>query len=1095
VLSFADPAVSVVTKLIGQTSTSRIDGLDLQPGISNFFHGNDPDKWTTGVPHYAKVKYTGVYPGIDLIYYGNERQLEYDFEVHPFVNPSVIQMEFEGVDSIQIAPEGDLVLFTPAGEVRHHRPIAFQRRGTVEEPVDARFVLAGNRVSFHLGDYDPSRLLVIDPKFTWSSFIGATGDDLGNDITLDNGGNVYVTGYTQTVTTQPPPEGVTPPVPTLQTDPARGHEVFVTKLNSAGALVFTTYIGGAASDEGHGVAVDLAGSVYITGFTSSTDFPTVNPFQPATAGVQDAYFVKLNSTGDTILLASYLGGDRGDRGIGIAVDDSGNAFLTGSTHGDGTPACVNNFPVVNAIQPKFGCGLGDGFVTKVTPAGTIGFSTFLGGAGEDIPYAIAVDGAGDVVIAGRAQGINFPVANAMFPTFRGGTYDGFITKLKNTGSSFIFSTYYGGIGDDEAVGLSVDQNNTIYVTGYTNSPNFPLKNAPQSQLGGFRDAFLVKMQPNGTDTDFSIYIGAEDEDGGVGVDVSDDGFIYVVGFTTSLRFYAINSISGFLRGARDGFVIKIFPDASNVIYSTYLGGFGFDGATAIAVDGAGDAHVTGFTTSFDFPVTDGAFQETIAGFQDSFIVKINDDDVKSSSTFSFAAGGGAQLASAGLNANPTFGYVSVDVAAGLSPTGLAIIDLRAAGALINEVSIPIPVPTTAGRFFALTSATASTAVTFVNPNSEDVTIETYFTRSSGGSSLIQSFTLPANRQISGFLSGPPFNVPFDEIGSLTFLSTLPVSAVALLVSGVSSSEPVNIHLPIMNPFLAHNRPVFIPQIVDGEGWSTTMYLINSTEEPISGEIRFFRGGAPGEASVPLTLDTNLGVNSVFSYTIEGRGVYQLIGNATVDLVTGFAEVVPAAGSATPFAFATLQGDEETGFLSTTVEAVEQEFDFKMYAEISGNYPGPDLSATPAISIANTSAAPVTVNLSLLGFDGTNSGLSAQVVLQPREHLSRFLREIPGFQNLPSPYFGVVRATTAQPGVVFTGFRARYNEVGHFLVTATSPLRDLGNINPVIFPHLVDGAGFATQIVVISGAAGGGASGTIRLFDGAGRPLNLAILSE
>ena len=1094
VLTFADPALSVRMKLVGQNPGSPVEGIGLQRGVTNYFHGNDPGKWNAGVPHFAKVKYAGVYPGIDLIYYGNDRQLEYDFEVRPFADLSTIQMEFEGMQGISIGPEGDLILSTPHGEIRHRRPVAYQRLGAAEKSVEAAFVLHGNRVSFDIGRYDRRLPLTIDPKFVWSSLIGGTGDDLSFDIALDSSNNVYVTGYTQTVATADDTE---PPVAALQPEVANGIEAFVTKLDSSGAVIFTTYLGGTAVDEGHSLALDSAGTIYITGFTTSTNFPIVGAFQSTSGGVQDAYIVKLNGTGDVILFSSYLGGDRGDRGYGIAVDAFGNTYVAGETRGQTNveaDKCSSTFPIANAIQPKYGCGLADAFVTKITPAGNIAFSTLLGGKGWDLAYDITVDSDGDIVVTGQAQGEEFPVANALYSTFRGGSYDVFITKLNNTGTSLIFSTYLGGFGDDVGVRLALDSNKTIYVTGYTTSPDFPLKNAPQQFPAGSYDAFLLKLHPDGQDADFSVYIGAEDQESGVAVAVDKDGFIYVAGFTNSLQFYSINALGGFLRGARDGFVIKMNPDASNLVYSTYLGGFGFDGATSIAVDDSGNVYVTGYTTSFDFPVTDGAFQKTVAGGQDAFILKINADDVKTSSAYSFPAGGGAQIASAGFSARPTFGYASAEVSAGLSPSGLAILDLRSAGALINEVSVPVPVPSRTGRFFAQTSVASMTAMTLVNGNDEDVTVDIYFTLLFGEADVSGSFTIPAHTQISGILTGAPFNIPPDRIGTLTYDAALPLSVIALLVNGSGTAEPVNVHMPIANLSLVNHSPVVVPQVVDGGGWSTNMHLVNAGDNGISGEIRYFQGGLPGEPSVPLSMDTNAGYNSVFTYYIEPRAAFFLSGNATsTDLVTGFAEIVPTAGSEAPLAFATLQGRDDAGFLTTTVEAVEPGTEFRMYAEMSGAFNLLPLSATPALAITNSSAGAATVNLSLVGLDGTDSGLTAQLTLQPREHISKYLFAIPGFENLPSPYWGILRVTTSQEGITAAGFRARYNELGHFLVTATGPMKDLGNTNPVIFPHLVDGGGYATQFILTTGTSGAGASGTIRYFDSAGRILNLAIL--
>ena len=733
VLSFANPAVSVRMRLIGQNPDAVIEGEELQRGFTNYFRGNDPSRWLRGIPHFAKVRHSGVYPGIDLVYYGNERQLEYDFEIHPRRDPSTIQIAFQGVEKIAVSPEGDLILTTPAGEIRHRRPVAFQRLGNTETPVEASFVLQGDRVGFQVGRYDPSLPLTIDPKLVWSSYLGGTGNDQGNDVAVDADGNAYITGYTSTVQVPPDQEPTTPPA--LQTPIASGFEAFMTKIDPAGALAYTTYFGGIFDDEGHSLALTTDGSVYVVGYTTSPDFPIVNGFQANRNGIQDAIVVKLAISNGEIQFSSYLGGVNSDRAFGVAIDATGNAYVAGGTLG--------SFPIVNAFQPAFGRGLRDGFLTKITPSGTIGFSTFFGGAGDEQIYDVAIDADGNIIVTGYTSSQNFPVANALYRIFRGGTDDVFISKFNSAGSGLIFSTYLGGFASDNGVRLAVDKDNNIYVTGYTLSPDFPIKNAPQPLHAGVYDAFLIKLHPDGQDADFSTPIGGEDTDGGTAVAVDKDGYIYVAGFTNSIGFYAINAIGGFLRGARDGFVVKMAPDASVLVYSTYLGDFGAESATSLAVDGAGNAYVTGFTTSSAFPVAPNAFQTTLAGGQDGFIVKINADDVKTSEPYSFPVNGGAVTATAGQTSQPLFGYMAADVITGLSPSGLEIIDLRSAGTLINEVSVPVPALTYTARFYVSTSIASATAVTIVNPNDSEASIGFYFTAAGGGTSNFGSFTAGA----------------------------------------------------------------------------------------------------------------------------------------------------------------------------------------------------------------------------------------------------------------------------------------------------------------------------------------------------------------
>ena len=1087
VLAFANPALTVRMKLVGQNPGTRIEGISRQSSVTNYFHGNDPSRWLKSVPNFEKIRYSGVYPGIDLVYYGRGRELEYDFEIQALHDPSDIQMEFAGVDKLAVGPEGDLILSTPDGEIRHRRPVAFQRKGVLNVPVDASFVIRDDRVGFSIGEYDRSLPLTIDPTLVFSSFLGGTGNDIGNDIAVDAAGSVYVTGYTQAVVRE-----IEPPVVTLRPPVEKSYEAFVTKLSTSGSVIYSSYFGGAPpaatagttiDDEAHSIALDGLGNMYVVGFTLNNDFPVVNGFQTSRRGVQDAYVVKLDTDTGNIQFSTYLGGTQSDRAYGVAVDSLGNAYVGGTT-------ISRDFPVVGAFQHVFGQGLRDAFLTKISVDGAIAFSTYLGGVGDDVAFDVAVDSSGSAILTGFTSSINFPLSNAIVGQYRGGRDDAFITKFTPQGNGLVFSTFWGGNDSDNGVRLAVDSSDTIYITGLTTSGDFPLKNPAVFFHAGAADSFLIKMHPDGRDVDFATFIGADDTEGGTAIAVGADGYIYLGGFTNSLSFYAINAIGAFLRGPQDGFVMKISPDASVVAFSTYLGGFGAEGVMSLALDSAGNAYVTGFTSSLEgFPFATNAFQGTTAGAQDGFVAKINSDDIKTSVPYTFPANGGTQVSTAGQTAQPVFGYISVDVQSGLSPTGLAILDLRSAGVLLNEVSIPVPVPSLVGRVYLTSSTASSTALTIVNPNDEEVRVDVYFTGNGTGTNVFRSFNLPAHTQVSGFVYAPPYSIPLDQIGTLTYTATLPVSAIGLRVAQTGS--PVNTYLPIIDPYSANMTPVTIPRFADGAGWSGVVHLVNPTEEIVTGEIRFFKEGPPGEPGLPFEVETDKGSASVFSYSIEPRESYTLASHsAPVEIVAGHVDIVPASGSFAPHAYAILNY-ADNGLLTTTVEGIPAATEFEAYAEISGSYPEA-LGTTPALSLANSSDASVTVTLRLIGFDGTDSGLSAVVTLPPHGHLGRFLYEIPGFENLPSSFTGILRATTSQPGVTFVGFRARYNELRRFLITATGPLKDLGNTSPVVFPHIVDGGGYATQFILINGASGAGATGNIGYRDPGGNPLNLAI---
>jgi len=380
-------------KLAGANSSTRVVGLDQRPGKSNYFVGNDPQKWRTDVPTYAKVKCPGVYPGIDAVYYGNQEQLEYDFVVAPGADPKAIQLVVETGNSkienrkskpetgqskiqnrkskIRVDANGELVLETGGGEVRLRRPLAYQTGRDGKRWVQARYALRGeNRIGFAVGQYDRRRQLVIDPVLSYATYLGGTGGDVAYGIAVDGSGDAYVTGSTASSNF--------PVASAEQTAYAGGGDVFVTKLNPTGsAPVYSTYLGGSGPDVGSGIVVDSSGAAYVVGTTSSTNFPTTtNAYQSAYAGNGDAFILKLSPTGSALVYSSYLGGTGADFGQAIAVDSSGNAYVAGSTGS-------TDFPTVNPLQVG-NVGSSDAFVTKINPSGTgLVYSTYLGGSGAD----------------------------------------------------------------------------------------------------------------------------------------------------------------------------------------------------------------------------------------------------------------------------------------------------------------------------------------------------------------------------------------------------------------------------------------------------------------------------------------------------------------------------------------------------------------------------------------------------------------------------------------------------------------------------------------------------------------------------------------
>lgn len=384
-------------------------------------------------------------------------------------------------------------------------------------------------------------------------------------------------------------------------------------------LVYSTYLGGGSYDEARDIAVDGSGNAYVTGLTTSTNFPTVNASQSSYGGVVDAFVTKLSSSGARPY-STYLGGSSNDQGWGIAVDGSGNAYVTGRTFS-------SNFPTVNASQSS-NAGGWDGFVMKLSGTGTRNYSTYLGGSSGDYGWGIAVDGSGNAYVTGYTTSTNFPTINASQSSF-GGTEDAFVTKLSSTGARS-YSTYLGGSSFEEAWGIAVDSGGNAYVTGYTYSTNFPTVNASQSSIAGVNDAFVTKLGSDGTRS-YSTYLGGSLDDLGDGIAVDGDGNVYITGYTTSTNFPTLNASQSSRAGGFDAFVTKLSSTGTRE-YSTYLGGSSDDFARGIAVDGSGNAHVTGYTASTNFP-TLNASQSSYSGAYDTFVTKFDSSATREYSTY------------------------------------------------------------------------------------------------------------------------------------------------------------------------------------------------------------------------------------------------------------------------------------------------------------------------------------------------------------------------------------------------------------------------------------------------------------------------------
>ncbi len=609
----SSPASALRMKLVGANPEPVVKGLDELPVKSNYIIGNNAAKWRKNVSRYARVRYENVYPGVDLIYYGSQREMEYDFVLAPGADPRSIKLSFEGTQGIHIDAQGDLVLSAEAGEVRQRRPVVYQESEGVRKDVAGRFLLGGDgEVKFEVGSYDESKPLVIDPVLTYSTYLGGNDFEFFNSLTLDASGNAYLVG--STISDDFPTKAA------YQNEYGGGQtDLFVTKLDATGKAVYSTYIGGSGFEFFFSSTVDREGNVYLIGETDSEDFPRQNAFQNEYGGgLTDLFVTKLDVNGFPVY-STYIGGEKSDNLSGnsfFTVDLSGNFYVSGATQSD------KGFPILNAFQSEYSGGSTDLFVTKLNAAGSAVYSTYIGGNDFELLSVLAVDQSGNTFVTGRTDSDRlFPVHNA-FQSEYGGNTDAFVTKLDATGT-LVYSTYLGGSGLEVLQSSTVDSSGNIHVTGSTSSnEGFPILNAFQSEYGGGNtDAFVTKLDATGTPV-YSTYIGGIAFESFVNSTVDSSGNIYVLGDTGSDKgFPILNAFrSEYGGGDLDAFVTKLGATGT-LVYSTYLGGASVDFYQAFTVDASGNLYIAGETDSQNFP-RQNAFQTKQAGGFDGFLTKL-----------------------------------------------------------------------------------------------------------------------------------------------------------------------------------------------------------------------------------------------------------------------------------------------------------------------------------------------------------------------------------------------------------------------------------------------------------------------------------------
>ena len=621
--------LSIVTELVNANPDVTVIGKNVLPHKNNYFIGNNPDNWYTDVTNYEAVYYKDIYSGIDLKFYSNKNTLKYDFYVKPGVDPSVIKIEYKGIENLKMTSTGDIEIDTKFGQIFENKPFIYQSVKGVKKEISGQFkIINSNVFGFALDDeYDTENLLVIDPTLVYSTYLGgSTGYDWGFDIAVDSNGDTYTVGNTDSTDfpLHNPYQGTN----------AGATDVLVSKLSSSGnTLLYSTYLGGLSSDEGYGIDIDSSGHAYVTGVTYSNNYPTFSAIFPNLQGVQDAFVTKLHPSGNSLVYSTYLGGTDWEWGLDIVVDSNNQACVVGWT-------TSIDFPHINAYDTSHN-GVLDAFVTQLDqPGGMLLYSTYLGGYDSDVGTGIDIDSSGNAYITGYTWSSNYPVTptTAYDSSYNGGG-DIIVTILDTTTSgsgSLVYSTFIYGQGDDFGYDIKVDSNGIVYVTGETGSTinqYFPVtSNAYQQFLYGARDAFFFKLDhtltpPYPTQMLYCSYLGGMTGGSGIdaawAIDLDSNNNAYIAGTTECSDFPLVNSLGSYT-GGNEAFASLFDPTSSgsaSLLDSTYIGGTNHDEGQGIAIDNNDDAYVTGGTYSTDFP-TQNPYQGSLAGYSDAFITKI-----------------------------------------------------------------------------------------------------------------------------------------------------------------------------------------------------------------------------------------------------------------------------------------------------------------------------------------------------------------------------------------------------------------------------------------------------------------------------------------
>ncbi len=749
----------------------------------NFYLGNDPAAWRTAVPAAASVAFDNIYPGVDVLYHGARGSLEYDLRVAPGADPARLRIAIDAGGPLTVTSAGDV---TAGGAVVQKRPIAYQFVHGQRRDVPARAVLAGgNVIAFSLGAYDRSQPLILDPILVFATYLGGNQYTGLESVAVDSSGNAYVAGWSDSTDFQTMPPGST-------TFRGGYDDIVVSKFDPTGKLLLSSYIGGSSEDEAYAIALDPSGNLLLTGETESTNFPVypAKVFQGTGTNLSEdtAFAVKLDANLN-ILAATYIGGHLNDNsctadyneGYGIASDPSGNVYVTGQT-------CVTDFPLQNAlqstIQGTYAC-----FITELNPSLSAAiYSTYLGGTVSDYCNAIAVDSSGAAYVTGATFSSNLATKGAFQSQYGGGssTGDAFIAKINPNGTGIAYYTYLGGSSDDSGEAILVDSSGDAYLTGFTDSRNFPVMNALQATYAGGTgalpsgayagDVFVAELNPTGSALLYSTYFGSSGDESGYNIVLDASGNIYVAGSTNSSNLKTTpDAVQPTFGGMQDAFVLEMSPGGASVKYLSYLGGSQIESGRGLAVGGSGNIYATGNTASADFHIVNAAIT-SLTGNEAGFVAMIGSPEQPSPVVNSVTNGASFSTAVSPGQLATVFGQTLLTTKNTASILPLPV-SLAGISVTVNSIAAPLLYADSQQINFQIPWETAAGQATVVVTHGSATSLPVNFTVSAAAPGI---FTYGNNRAVaqnypSGELNGPSAPVSAGNVITVYLTGIGPVT--------------------------------------------------------------------------------------------------------------------------------------------------------------------------------------------------------------------------------------------------------------------------------------------------------------------------------